>query len=376
VAFISEQCLGFNGRYLKCADALQQAGMDVETVVLAKGPTDKSSAITHIQRPNWGQTKIGTSLAYRALKNRALNFIKRQNYDVYHAMDYVSLEVAAQAKARFGGKIVFDACEIFTETAFSTPELKVYIQKLFDKCAQAIDVVLTPSTYLGDTYAKLCPQWPKAQIISNAPAHKLEHAYDGRMHRALGLEASEKILLYHGAFSVRRGLRDLVDSAHALPSGYWLVLMGYGALEIELKAAAQRVNRRANRQVVRFLDPVPNAELLDWICGAHYGLIPYEDGPLNHTYCTPNKLYEYPAAGVPLITTRLLALEDVINTYEIGQIIAGPLTGKKIRLWLQTMNDDKRCKLVNNCKKMTSTTSWTKNADRLQGIYEGLFLKA
>jgi len=367
--------LDLSGRYLKCAHVLKADGMGVDTLVLSKNCSGKSSDYQHIARPNLGKTRIGSSLAYRILKRRALQSLEVQNYDVYHAMDYVSLDIAAQAKERFGGKIVFDACEIFSETAFSTPALKTYIQKLFDRCARQIDVVLTPSTYLRDYYAKICPTWPKAQIVSNANPHKLEQAYDGRMHRALDIAQSEKILLYHGAFSPLRGLQGLIETAAALPSDYRFVLMGYGALEIELKAAAQRVNRQANRQVVSFLDPVPNANLLDWICGAHYGLIPYEDGPLNHIYCTPNKLYEYPAAGVPLIATRLLALGEMINKYQVGTTIEGPLTGEKIRLWLQTINDVSQCRFAKSCKKMTDTTSWTKEAERLQGVYNSLFIK-
>jgi len=373
IVFISEECLDLNGRYLKCATELAEAGANVQTLVLTDSGRKDSPNWHYIRRPNWGVGELGSTLSYRVLKRRAQKFLKTQKYDAYHAMDYVSLDVAAHAKERLAGKIIFDACEIFTETAFSTPALKNYVQKIFDRSAQSIDAVLTPNTYLRDYYTKLCPHWPRAQIITNAPKFNLEQPYDGRMHRALGLESTEKILLYHGAFSALRGLQGLIDTASALPERHTLVLMGYGALEAELKIRAKHVNKEARRQVVQFLDPVPNNDLLLWISGAHYGLIPYENGPLNHSYCTPNKLYEYPAAGVPILATNLPTLSDIINRYNIGVIMDFPMTGSKIKLSVQKQE---RSLLAKGCESMALAEAWTANAVRLKQTYQSLLTKS
>lgn len=285
-------------------------------------------------------------------------------------MDYVSLDIATYAKAQNGGKIVFDACEIFTETAFSTPALKNYVQKIFNKSAQSIDAVLTPNTYLRDYYTKICPHWPRAQIITNAPKYVLAQQYDGRLHRALNMKLTEKILLYHGAFSALRGLQHLIDTADVLPEGYTLVLMGYGALEVDLKKRAKHTNKRARRQVVQFLDPVPNKDLLSWINGAHYGLIPYENGPLNHTYCTPNKLYEYPAAGVPVLATHLQAMEETIIKYEIGVTLGSNITGQSISTFIEKSNAASRRKMAANMKAFNRIEGWPASAVQLLQSYE------
>ncbi len=50
---------------------------------------------------------------------------------------------------------------------------------------------------------------------------------------------------------------------------------------------------------VRFIPPAPQKELKSWTQGATLGIIPYEGKMLNHWIATPNKLWEYPSAGVP-----------------------------------------------------------------------------
>src|SRR5690606_35834587 len=54
---------------------------------------------------------------------------------------------------------------------------------------------------------------------------------------------------------------------------------------------------------IKIIDPVPQEELLLWTQGATVGAIPYPITCLNHWGCAPNKLWEYPGAGVPIIAT-------------------------------------------------------------------------
>jgi glycosyltransferase involved in cell wall biosynthesis len=56
-----------------------------------------------------------------------------------------------------------------------------------------------------------------------------------RFHEHLGLDPSEKVVLYHGGLFAWRGIEQLIEAIPLVP-GATLVLMGYGILEPTLKA--------------------------------------------------------------------------------------------------------------------------------------------
>lgn len=314
------------------------------------------------------KSRIINTLSYRAHKRNTVKKLAEVNPTAFHALDYISLDVAATAKQKLGGKLVFDACEVFTDTAYATPATTAYIHKVFVRHKDAIDAVLTPSANLKDFYSQNYPDWPAAQIVSNAPDLELTQPYDGRLHKTLGVSGDTRILLYHGGFSSKRGLSHLVESAHSLPENHILVLMGWGALESNLKAAALTTNRIAKRSVVRFLGPVPNIELFNWISGATYGLIPYEAGPLNHAYCTPNKLYEFPAAGVPVIATDLPTLDQYIRGGMIG-VTVSDVVGSELSKTIAKISDQDHKIWVKNCAVFTQDNYWKTDAERLRRTY-------
>jgi glycosyltransferase involved in cell wall biosynthesis len=97
--------------------------------------------------------------------------------------------------------------------------------------------------------------------------------------------------------------------------GAVLVLMGWGRLEDELASLVAR-ERLGDR--VRILPPVHRDLLQLWTGGADIGTIPYQPVGLNNTYSTPNKLFEYLAAGVPIAATRLPEIARIVDGHQIG----------------------------------------------------------
>lgn len=64
------------------------------------------------------------------------------------------------------------------------------------------------------------------------------------------------------------------------------------------------------------------AELPLWTAGATVGLIPYMNRGLNHWYCTPNKLWEYPSAGVPVLASPFPEMMKLIQAHGFGWALA------------------------------------------------------
>jgi len=74
--------------------------------------------------------------------------------------------------------------------------------------------------------------------------------------------------------------------------------MGYGALEAEFRAAAERPEHEGR---VHVIPAVPPTELLDWVASADVVGVLFQHDTLNNYLSTPNKFLEAMAAGVPTV---------------------------------------------------------------------------
>ena len=97
------------------------------------------------------------------------------------------------------------------------------------------------------------------------------------------------------------------------------MFMGWGKLENDIREYVDaQSDRPEGRKRVAMVPSAPHDELLTWTAGATLGTIPYENTGLNHLYCSPNKLWEYPAAGVPILASDMPEMKKKIETYGIG----------------------------------------------------------
>lgn len=105
--------------------------------------------------------------------------------------------------------------------------------------------------------------------------------------------------VYAGAHGPANGLDLLLDAAKRIEDiSLSIVLIGDGVDKIEL---IRRVNIEQTRNIT-FLDPVPKSEMANLLHAADIGLHVLADIELFQTAVSPNKLFDYMAAGLPVIT--------------------------------------------------------------------------
>lgn len=51
------------------------------------------------------------------------------------------------------------------------------------------------------------------------------------------------------------------------------------------------------------------------------GIAVYDDSNLNNQFCAPNKIYEYAAFGIPMITSENLGLTETVGVYRAGRCV-------------------------------------------------------
>jgi glycosyltransferase involved in cell wall biosynthesis len=98
-----------------------------------------------------------------------------------------------------------------------------------------------------------------------------------------------------------------------------IVVMGDGPSKASLQ---QLIAQEGVGDRIKLLPLVPYAELLSWTASADIGLnvLPPDYSPSIY-YCLPNKLFEYLMAGLPVLTSRLPAVVEVLRQYDVGQVV-------------------------------------------------------
>jgi glycosyltransferase involved in cell wall biosynthesis len=311
----------------------------------------------------------GRFAQFALLQERARRLAQRcieQEPDIIHAHDCTALPAAALVKKALGIPVVYDAHEIYAEAATRRSGVVDYYILLHRQYLPIVDRFITVNQSIAQYYRHVHPNLSPAVVIRNAATRMPDCVYDGRLHEAAGLPRSEKILLYQGGFTARRGLQNLMRWAGRLPEGWTLVMMGWGPLENELReiALAEHSGRgddaegtRVPQKVV-FIPGAPREEVLLWTAGASVGIIPYEGDVLNHWLCTPNKLWEFPGAGVPLIVQPFPELRKVIEKYGCGWVLPEVCAPDTLANMIRGLTDEQFREARSGCHKFIEEDSW------------------
>lgn len=236
--------------------------------------------------------------------------------DVYVAHDLPMLPVGVAAVERHGGRLVYDSHECFPEQEFNALERRVWRRleaALIGRCDLVITVNASIARLMEGRYG-----FPRVQVIHNAERVPAALPNERRLHRRLGLTDQAQVVLFQGGLSEGRNLDLLVRMVpHLRATQVHVVFLGDGLLRERLAALARRLGVEAR---VHLLPAVLQAELLAYTVSADVGVIPYRPTCLNNRYCTPNKLFEFIAAGLPVIASDLPELRRFVAGNGIGLV--------------------------------------------------------
>jgi glycosyltransferase involved in cell wall biosynthesis len=134
------------------------------------------------------------------------------------------------------------------------------------------------------------------------------------------IPAHKKLLILQGAgINESRGAEELVYSMSFLdPGEFHLLIIGGGDVFGKLEKLMHE-NRLEGK--ITLIPKVPFPVLSHFTRKAQLGISIDKPSVPNHRYSLPNKLFEYLHAGVPVLASRLVEQEKIINHYEVGDFI-------------------------------------------------------
>jgi glycosyltransferase involved in cell wall biosynthesis len=292
--------------------------------------------------------------------------------DVYHAHDLPMLKPAYFAARAAKAKLVYDAHELYWSQVSLTKRQQDRLASIEEKFVNHADVVITVNEFLARIMAQRYGT-KEPYVIYNCtdppPGFDRRTEYD-LIRKKMDIASDRKIILYQGWIAEHRGLENLVTSTQYMPANCILVMIGYGYYLDRLK---EMVNKNNLEDKVIFMGEIPNNQIIFHSASADIGVIPYLELDLNTRYSSPNKLFEYIIAGIPILANDLIFLRRMIVHHGLGMVanFTNPeAIGAAVALMI---GDESRLNSFRrNALKASETFNWETESRKLVEIYDRL----
>lgn len=306
---------------------------------------DKKAIQVQNENTNYYQYKLKdkwykkiTKHSFFWLLNRSLfdvvnKHLLQKKIDLIICHDLPTLRPAIDLKNKLGCPLLYDSLEIYTETInqffpgvygvkkkiaallifFMRTSGAIAEGKMMRKC----DSITTVNTSLAEYFKRKYNQ-KKIDVIMNCPASIKIRESEVNFRLKYQLEKSDSVFLYQGVLNEGRGLDLLVESfkrASKTHANIKLVILGDGVLKNHL---VQNVNMLGLDKTVFFHEPVPYKDLLQYTVAADFGVNLLEAFNLSKKYASPNKIFEYMQAEIPVLCSFSPENDIIFENYNIG----------------------------------------------------------
>jgi len=307
--------INYDTRARNLCTSLIERGFDVDTVSFDWFDRPQGGDIPVVKLTK-GKSSAGFYLKFAFTVILKLLFNK---YDLYIAADIYNLPFLSFF-AKFRCKPLFyDSRELFRYLAGLTGKKNVqallsFIEESYIKdCDKIIVTGMMDAGVLIEDYG-LSPY--KFILLRNLPRKSVKpEAKDLR--KEFNLSHDAVILIYQGVVVKGRGLRKIIELLPENQSLH-LIILGEGELRVELEKYAGELGVASR---VIFAGTVTQDELLSYTAGADIGCTLIENISKSYYYALPNKLFEYVAAGIPVLASDLPQMKQIIDIYGVGKYV-------------------------------------------------------
>jgi glycosyltransferase involved in cell wall biosynthesis len=193
---------------------------------------------------------------------------------------------------------------------------------------------------------------------------------------ALGLPPAAFIVGYVGqlrTLGMAKGVEQLVDALGRLRDAPCaLAVVGGPAADVDALRARWQALGLPSELLFAPGQVAPDQVPL-WLAAFDVGTIPFPDRPHFAECASPMKLFEYLAAGLPIVATRLLALAEVLVDGETA-LLTPPGDVAALAAALRRLRDEVglRTALGLGARRAAATYTWAARAKRIIGALGAL----
>ena len=197
-------------------------------------------------------------------------------------------------------------------------ERKTELQEMEARMMYEASAVITVCDSIAQ---ELESQYPagskKVHIIRNVPPLERSDSFYPSLRDSLGVGDDQIILLWQGGTGPTRLLEPVIQALEFAPNvvfairGPFLDVFGEGYRKL---AEESGVGDR-----LHLLPPVKSADVVAAAKGADIGIWTLPNLSKNFYYALPNKIFEYLAAGLPLVCANFPEARAIVETFTVGE---------------------------------------------------------
>lgn len=259
-----------------------------------------------------------------------------------------------------GAKLIYDTHELETATVGLTGSRR-WMSKVIERLyIGRVDYVICVGERIRGWYVQQY-RIANASVVLNCPEPPAEAA-ESRvdLRERFAIPTTAPVFLYQGLLSAGRGIELMLETFREVPEAH-LVLLGDGPLVLLAEDAAERL---AN---VHYHEPVPPREVLHMTRDADCGLSIIEPLALSYEYCMPNKLFEYVAAGIPVIVSNTAEQAEFVRLHDLG-VVLEHFVPRDLAAAVRALDCAERERLSANAEAVRADYSWARQEPRLDRI--------
>jgi glycosyltransferase involved in cell wall biosynthesis len=347
----------------------------------AKSLVDAGYGVTLIARHDRDETLDGVNIvALPKRKNRSRRMLGtwrvfrlaiRHKADVYHFHDPELIPTATLLKVLTGVKVIYDIHEDVPKQILTKEWLPSILRSPASKLYALIErfslLVFDAIFVAGDDISQHLPRSKKIVTVRNyAPIETIN--------QCPGTDKKNKdeppTVIYIGELAVDRCIREIVGAIELLQGKAKLVLIGRfpdAQFEQEMRAGASTH--------IEFVEWVPYETVCSYLQKADIGVVLVRPSPNNYEASERNrKLYEYMAAGLPVIASALPSWNDLIQGNNCGLTVNALEPHEIARAVEYLVDHPEEAKIMgqNGRRAVLEKYNWETESKKLLAVYANL----
>jgi glycosyltransferase involved in cell wall biosynthesis len=296
---------------------------------------------------------------------RAIAVVREVRPGLVHCNDYNTMWVGVAARLLGGSTVVYDSHELWPDrNGRSEPRWwLIACEALFVRAAHR---TITASPGYAQVMAKRYRIAPPG-VIRNIPDSSMMSSALGSQNGEVPAGDRDRLALYVGALTTGRGLELSIMALNHIDD-VRLRLVG-PARPAYLQQLVQLAETEGVSDRVEFAGAVSPDELIETISEASVGLALIQPICLSYRMSLPNKVFEYVAAGLPVLGSDLPAISALVNEHRIG-LLAEPGEVEDVAAKLAEMLEPERNSAFRDAARAAAEElHWDREAERLADEY-------
>jgi len=259
--------------------------------------------------------------------------------------------------------VIFDSHEDIPDDLDTKSYLPPLVKPFLRILGQLLVRTATLSSGVISATERIAERFPDSVVVHNYPPLRPEEII------AASAVSRPKAVVYVGGLTELRGSRVMMSvlSHELFPPEWHLELAGSGARELAVMQTLPGWTK------VNFHGQVAPATARDLILNSRIGLLLLQDCPAHRT-ALPTKLFEYLAAGVPVIASDFPLWKRIIVDHDCGVLVdqASPSeVAKAVRRYAD--DPDLLTRHSTNARQLAETTfNWSNESNALVAFYDRL----